>query len=555
MSKAAKDVAVTPEVVITVKNPLAPIAAETKLQPELAVKPEQKIEQDSLFKGLIQLQSAHSSTVHTIKNYQIIENEEDDICILEVDKEELLASRQASIKAEQDYLKKYAAKEFLAHELAYKIPSSLVNGDKVAVLEEDGSKSEYECHRLAADNKGIVGYVLLPTKANAQGRYDIKVVFRGTNPKDIHPIMRNLLEPKGAGSVSFEANSCLLLSQVNQHIKAFSEKHAIAATGLDLGVYGHSLGGADAQNYFTKTLLAIAEQNGATNTTILPKECIDHFHHIRKLHLNTANSAGVPKETALLAEELVKKLAKKRADGETAFECPESYNIRKGGDGVQATGEAHVLSNVSANEAKVDVLKAHVGAEYHNRLTVPRVAALIGVGFAGNIVTAGLATAAVVGSAIAGLYDTNVSHTAKLFDKPREATFQMMSNATVCGQAEVAKQLNNKSWWLGAIHSGAIAIADGFSTVQSAFMGTAKSPKASEGNSGSEMPGHPITAEAKAAALLFSQEASHAATAMVSANKSTLRTIPTTASSLAMAMPEMNDLQMPLAERARAIQV
>jgi len=422
---------------------------------------------DALFKGWTQLQSANTSHVHTINHYKMVE--EDDFCILEVDKDELARSRQASIKAEQVYLKKYAAKEFLAHILPYQIPKTLVNGDKVNVLEEDGSTSDYACHRLESGHKGLVGYVLLPTKANAQGRYEMKVVFRGTNPSDPQCIKRNL-EPKGAGSVSFEANSPSLLSQINQHMKALGEQYAIGEEGLDLGIYGHSLGGADTLNCAAKILQAIAERNGIVGRTEpLPKEKIDQFHSIRKLHVNTANAAGVPLETALQSNELLKKLAEKRARSETTFEIPESYNIQVGGDGVQATGEAHVFSNISADHCKVDVLKAHIGAEHHNKLTIPKAAAAVATSIALNGVTGGaatvVATVGIVASAAAGLYDTKVAHTSKLFPEPRTATFSMMSNATPAGQKQVAAELNKKSWWLGAIHNTALTVGNGLSAI------------------------------------------------------------------------------------------
>ncbi len=500
-SSTDKDKGVSNKIATTPKALLDIRVEQTPVQQAQQIQQVQKAEQDvALFAGWTQLQSAHSSNMHTIKNYQIVEDANlEDLCVLEVAKEELEDARKAEQKAEQDYLKKYASKEYFSHILPYDktlVDGSKVNGSKVKGLEEDGSEAEYECHRLESDHKGIVGFVLLPTKPNTEGRYDIKVLFRGTEPSDTQCLKRNL-EPRGAGSVSFEVNSLSLLSQVNQHIKAFSEKHTLSQSsqkGLSLGVYGHSLGGADAQNFSTKVLQVIAEQNGiATSGSVIPKDAVDQLGLIKKLHLNTANSAGVPLETAKLSNDLVKKLSEKREQNQTDFEIPESYNLRVGGDGVQATGQAHVLNNVTSKECKVDLLKAHIGSEHHNKLGGLSAAVTLAGGVAFNGVTAGvsgtLATIGLVGSALAGIKDTDSAHRSKLFNKPRAATFEMLSNATPAGQEQVAKELAKKSGTLNGLQSFVEELGNGFPTLKAAFgWGTKEVKMAAENGSNNLTP-------------------------------------------------------------------
>jgi hypothetical protein len=454
----------------------------------------------SLFEGWTELQSLNSSQIHTVKDFQIVE--EEDFCVLNVNTQELNQAR----KAEQDYLRKYASKEYFSHTLPYQ---NLKEGSLVAGLEEDGTKSQYESHRLETSHSGIVGYLLMPTKPNANGRYEIKVLFRGTDIKDYSSILRDI-ESAGAGSSSFEANSLSLLSQVNQAIKDFKEQHALVNPEINLGVYGHSLGGADAQNFTTKILQAIAQQQGIVNsdataaeangaamaastatitsaTTVasapmLPATVIDQFSSIKKLHLNTANSAGVPLTTALQANDLVKKLAAKRlensrtkSDGEnsqinaviTEFEIPESYNILVGGDGVQATGQAHIFNDVSSQHCKVDILKAHIGSEHYNQFNVKTAAATIAAASAAAGVPGFIASSSVVlSSAAAGICNTLQSHRAKLFNSPRSASFERMSNATLQGQQQVSRELSKKSATLNGIQDAVDMISQGFASAQ-----------------------------------------------------------------------------------------
>lgn len=481
-ANAAKDLA--PKVLVPTPVVSEPVAVQTvnavekpakatehSISLATNTKPEQKPKKEyvPVYKGWTKLQSKTSKNVHTIKDYKVME--EDDFCVLDVSEKELEKNRQV-YKAEQDYLKKYASIEHLSHVLPY---TNMENGSIVEVLEEDGNKAQYECRRLESDHKGIVGYVLLPKMANAEGRYEVKVLFRGTDPTDIQSAKRNAESEGGAGSISFETHSLSLLKQVNQHIKDFSKNPALNQKGLGLGVYGHSLGGADAQNFTTKVLQAIAEQQGiVTNAAIISKEHVNQFSLIKKLKLNTANSAGVPKVTALHANDLVEKLAVKRPTNVNAvggFEIPESYNIRVGGDAVQVTGQAHILNDVDPSHCVVDVLKAHIGFEHHNKFTLSTAAATLAAGFALNGLTGGisgaLSSAAVIYNVGAGIKDTLQSHTQKLFNAPRVATFERLSNVTRKGQKEkrIVKELSKKSDPLNRLQSAVNFVGRGFSSL------------------------------------------------------------------------------------------
>lgn len=458
-----------------------------------------KLADDTLFNGWKQIQSIHSSQIHTVKDYQIVE--QDDFAVVEVAKEELTKNAR---KQDQDNLKKYASVEKYSHIVAYSKPG---DGSIVEGLEKDGSKASYVCHHLKTEHPGIVAYMLLPTAMNTSGPQEVKVIFRGTNPSDSNSYMRNLECQGGAGSVSFEANSLSLLTQVNQHIKTFKEQTGLAGQDISLGVYGHSLGGADAQNFSTKVLQAVAEQRGvATGATPIPKEAVDHIATTRGLTVNTANSAGVPLTTATLSNELVKKIAEAPLSSGNPY-AVEGYNLNVGGDGVQATGQGHILNNVAKEHAYVEVLKAHIGSEHSNPFNLPGAAAAVVASATLGALPAVAASVVVARKAYLGAMDMKKSHTEKLFTAPRTAEYRMMSNTTPEGQKEVAKELSKKSFSLnmaqsvaGTIGNGFSALGYGFSAVQAAFLG---------GNKPTSLPsGKAIVGEKPN--LLFSQAAANA---------------------------------------------
>ncbi len=394
----------------------------------------------SLFKDWIRLSSNEKNVRSEFNHYELIEREDDWFEI----------SDEASISAEHKHLQTYAAGEFLAHGLVYRkdLPETSVQ----TVLEEDGTYREYQCTRLKTNHDGLVGFILVPTSVNTDKTPDIKVIFRGTDPSSAASLKRDL-ELRGAGSISFAANRDSILKQINQAVATFNQEQNINHLPVSITFGGHSLGGADAQNALNATLQAICDAHGLSNNSSNNHE---QLATVNKLKMFTYNAAGVPKFTAKQCEANATLLATQRAKDGSPLVSIECYNQRVGGDGVQQTGEAHVLNNVPATVAKVDVLKAHIGCEHRNPVSLPAALATMSVGVvAGGVPGFALATAAVTTAGTIGLKDTATAHTKHLYQDPIQATYERMSNATPDGQKQVHSELNKKSWWLNALHKGA----------------------------------------------------------------------------------------------------
>ncbi len=393
---------------------------------------------NTLFKNWTRLTNKNGIQTE-VKEFEIIEREDD---WFELD-------NSKSQEAEHAYLRNYAHGEFLAHKLAYQ---NLPHDSMQQVLEKDGSYAEYKTIRLTVNHKGLVGYILVPTTLKPDTNPDIKVVFQGTDPCSTASCLRDL-ELGGAGSISFADNRRAILQQINEAIHAFNQERNMPNGLVNVTVAGHSLGGADAQNCHTALLQAISD--GCKD---IKKQ--SDLNHIQNCRLFTYNSAGVPEATAKRSVALAKDLAELRKEGKTNVTI-ESYNQRVGGDGVQQTGEAHVLNNVPAEYAKVDILKAHIGYEHHNKFSPTSAAAAVAAGTAAaSLIGAPIAGAAVAMTVVAasagfGIKDTAVAHTQHCFEQPIQASYEALSNATPEGQKEVHTELNKKSWWINALHKGA----------------------------------------------------------------------------------------------------
>lgn len=376
-------------------------------------------------------------------HYELIE--EDDF---------LIADNTQSINDEHCYLRKYAAGEFLAHELAYK--DELLNAytpTSLEILEENGAYSLYECARIQVSHEGLVGYILVPTTLPEHENPEIKVVFRGTKSKA--SLARDLEFGGGPGAVSFAENSELLLEQIAKTIKEFNVKNKNQKP-INLTFAGHSLGASDAQNaiYSTMRLMcdhrASIESNLSVGNSVLDSGVSGVFDQVRKLKLFTYNSPGVPKDIELGSNLFAEKISK--FDEKNRIQI-ESYNQIVHGDGVQQTGEGHVLSNVPQNVAVVDVLKANIGCGGRHQISLPIAAAMGAASVAAGVGVA-LPAAVIATSAAFGALDTNNAHRTHLYQSPLEVSYKRMSNATPEGQAEVRKELSNKSWVINAIQNG-----------------------------------------------------------------------------------------------------
>lgn len=392
-----------------------------------------------------------------------------------------------AIKATQTYFTQYAGFEFQAHHLAYQ---DLAHNTIIKVLETDGTSGDYIVHRLTNMQgvEGLKGHVLIPKNPKAFGN-DIKVIFRGTaSASGAH---RDIFETNGAGTETFEAERENFIAQINTIVKDFNANNNKNRGPISLTVAGHSLGGADAQNCTAALMDAIAQNNGLHSDVVVPEPKRSALTAISTLRVFTKNSAGITLKTANRTNDVAAYLAKCRSTGQTDLTI-ESYNLQVHGDVVQQTGEAHLLSNVSSELAKVDVMKADLSV--HTPLhvkgytaagiaglsgfaacglqgamaagsvgaTIGSVAGPVGTVLAGGALgLAGAALGTTVGiiPLVVGIlpvaYHENIVHRAKFFNvnKPMQATCERLSNEALEGQQKVSATLGYKSQSIGNLQS------------------------------------------------------------------------------------------------------
>ncbi len=420
-----------------------------------------------VFEKMIRLESNGLQTV--FDQYTITETEDSEWMAIDRDEPETDLKK----KAEHAHLQKYASFELQGHTLGYQLKNlNLAENPSISVLEEDGSTAEYFVHRLAVGNtveKGLMAHVLVP-KNTKPGNQDIKILFQGSCNGNGYA--RDAFENGGAGTDSFQANRDLLLLQINGLIKNFKQRMNAEET-LSVTISGHSLGGADAQNCMASMMDAAAQNCGLTSTNPIPKECRDGFQAISKLRLATQNSAGITKATAKRADlvagylaEQRKKFNKNPAKGKGLNLELETYNLHVAADGVQQTGEAHILSDVSPKLAKVDVMKIQSSWENTQFLSGGHALATIAAAGAVGKIVASTAVGGAVGAAVAvagisaaGVVGTGISHTAKFFNKPVAAQYERIDNSTRKGRKKVKALLGNKSSWLNGFQNAVLSFS------------------------------------------------------------------------------------------------
>ena len=439
----------------------------------------------SLFKNWSKLNNVANNIQTEIENFELLKEKEEENEWLDIDSNNHLEK----IKAEEiKRLQKYAHGEFIAHELAYKEISSELELQEIheddgsiyqeiaikpsvrEVIEDDGSRRRYICTPIQVQHPGLVSYILQPEVVVADTIPELKIVFRGTKP-NIYASMQRNLEAGGAGATSFAANKGTIVKQINNAIANFNLTHQRQQKSVNCSVYGHSLGGADAQNCVTEILQAVS-QNYGLNTPVnsihnILAENRDQLQHVKRLRLFTYNSAGVPSDTAARSADLVKFLEQEdtlHQAQKDITELPpviEAYYQLVGGDAVQQTGEAYLFGNVTANQAKVDINKVHIGSEHHNVFSVPTAVGTIATaGIIAGAPGAVIASAAVGTFALLGLRDTMHAHTSHLYKKPITASYQVLTNASADGQKQVNAELTKKSWLLNKMHAFTGTVSD-----------------------------------------------------------------------------------------------
>lgn len=466
ISEISKIVVVNPELSVGTSCMLSADTTKTKNADPAKIQSEDK----HVFEKMVRLEANGLQTV--FDQYKVTETE--DAEWMAVDRDE--TETELKKKEEQAYLQKYASFELLGHTLGYQLKHlDLAQNPTISVLEEDGSSAEYFVHRLAVSGdveKGLMAHVLIP-KNTKPGNQDIKIVFQGSCNRN--GAARDAFENGGAGTDSFQANRDSLLLQINGLIKNFKQRMNAKET-LSVTIAGHSLGGSDAQNCMASMMDAAAQNCGllpAASMPPIPKECRDALQTISKLRLATQNSAGITTATAKRADLVAGYIAEQRGKFKKNptkginLEL-ESYNLHVAADGVQQTGEAHILSDVSSKLAKVDVMKVQSAWENKQFLSGGQALLTVGAGtaigatgkvIASAVVGGAVGAAVVAGVAAVGVVGTAINHTSKFFHKPVEAQYERMNNSTRKGQKKIKKHLGNKSSWLNGFQNAVLSFS------------------------------------------------------------------------------------------------
>jgi hypothetical protein len=340
----------------------------------------------------------------------------------------------------KEHLPKYRRAEYLAHQWIYQ--RDLPLSGEIIITEEDGTKQKYCFNKLQGINHaGLIGYILTPKTVAADQVPDFKIVFRGTK---IDQSIGRDLEHGGAGARSFADNQQVILQEINDAIEQFNLKQPTkeASSPVSLTIAGHSLGGADAQNCLIAVMDGICNNLGLkTLYKPIPLDSVDHFGCINRLRAFVFNSAGIPQENATKSIALAKQIYDVR---EVQPVDLQSYNLLVVGDGIQQTGQAHILNDVPQEHAQVMLLKVTLpGYGHNNPCSVSTSMILVGGAYWCLGPIGALAVGGMVSSCAANaLKDTSVAHRVKLFDTnnlEKEIQYEI-----ICNNKEERAMLHNE---------------------------------------------------------------------------------------------------------------
>lgn len=215
--------------------------------------------------------------------------------------------------------------EHLVHQLAY----NLEGKDRVILP----GKQQCVIEKVTGVPAGLNAYFLIPETIPANGAIDIRLVFRGT--KDRASLIRDL-ESSGAGFETMEHAATTIIRQFNIILVSLND----CSRKVNLTIGGHSLGGADAQNFLGHLLGVMASKSDSSLTAI---------EHIT---LFTKCSAGVPR----LAHERVCSALPELAGQGVRLKI---FHLKVAGDVVQATGDCHIGAGLPFEAADVSVLQIY----------------------------------------------------------------------------------------------------------------------------------------------------------------------------------------------------
>lgn len=294
------------------------------------------------------------------------------------------------------------------------------NARIIHLLDEDCVIRQYNVKKISVSHKGLVCYILKPThESNNNNR--VHLVFRGT--KDSSAWARNINDTT-PGYTTLMENSEVILEEV---------LNAIAADKSHIIVSGHSLGGADAQNFFNIIMQKIFYAKSSANLQIestSQNTLSSKLLKVAELTLNASNPAGVSK--------LVWFAAKIHSDylSENGIKISAVY-ILAAGDIVPQSGQAHILSDSNIQQANIYLAK--FSDTFSDNYLSGKNVALTGIGG----VALGLLSP-LTGFMLSGFGALSTLHAHKTkvsIEQLLDGKFEMYSNITTEGQQIISTKL------------------------------------------------------------------------------------------------------------------
>ena len=210
-----------------------------------------------------------------------------------------------------DSLMIYRFSERLSHVLAYMIPNNSIRLP-VTFLNEKGKEVTYNGKAYRTSSNVVATFLYNKDEKK------VIVLFKGTSKDNF---IRDLDTSGGAGNESYRNSKKELFCLLNEYIELLDEK----AKDLKLVIGGHSLGGADAQNFSADILNSIASDDGS-----IIKE------KINEILILPCNPAGISFESRTKAQQAIKKI---NGNVDVTFAPILVHN-----DPVQQTGQAYLFT-------------------------------------------------------------------------------------------------------------------------------------------------------------------------------------------------------------------
>jgi hypothetical protein len=292
----------------------------------------------------------------------------------------------------------------------------------INVFDEDTQIRDYYIKFVDTQHLGIVPYLLRPVDPTNPR---VHLIFRGS--KDA-PAWCRSTEMPAPGCASFYEERFAILNALQEALAL------LTSVSIHLIISGHSLGGSDAQTCATEVMQLLMERH-KNPANLTEYAALDR---INKLTINHASSAGVLLSTARTSQECAEYLTKHKLLDINVM-C-----VFTAGDGVQQTGQSHILANVPDNVAKVELVK--LSSQYEGWLSKKYAfATTLTLPFTYSIAVAYVAYS---------LYAAYKAHAQRFFDNAefKNQTFKIYNNLTAQGRAKILAKLSKHPLDYSAAH-------------------------------------------------------------------------------------------------------